>query len=170
MCLPPRVPPTTCSTPRTSSCASPPSTCSTSHEVRVLQQLEKIRGHISPLSLSLSHDASTRFLFPGEIIDGEAVRDMWKRGTLVGKYVSDFADPFLSGLPKHLVRAGRESGRERERMESVLCCVCVVSCSTLAILPHPSFLLLSERCCPTWVPPPRRQRTTPLPWPQIPSW
>ena len=39
----------------------------------------------------------------GEIIDGEAVADMYKRGSLTGKYVSDFADPFLSGNPKYLV-------------------------------------------------------------------
>lgn len=39
----------------------------------------------------------------GEIIDGEAVRDLWASGELTGKYVSDFADPFLSGHPKHLV-------------------------------------------------------------------
>jgi D-3-phosphoglycerate dehydrogenase len=39
----------------------------------------------------------------GEIIDGEAVLDMYKRGSLTGKYVSDFADPYLSGHPRHLV-------------------------------------------------------------------
>ncbi|KAG2498412.1 hypothetical protein HYH03_003671 [Edaphochlamys debaryana] len=39
----------------------------------------------------------------GEIIDGEAVADLYKSGALTGKYVSDFADPFLSGHPKHLV-------------------------------------------------------------------
>lgn len=39
----------------------------------------------------------------GEIIDGEAVRDMYNSGKLTGKYVSDFACPFLSGHPKHLV-------------------------------------------------------------------
>ena len=39
----------------------------------------------------------------GEIIDGEAVADMYKRGSLTGKYVSDFADPNLSGHPRHLV-------------------------------------------------------------------
>jgi hypothetical protein len=33
---------------------------------------------------------------------------MWKDGTLTGKYVSDFADPFLSGHPRHLVRKGRK--------------------------------------------------------------
>ena len=38
-----------------------------------------------------------------EIIDGEAVLDMYKRGSLTGKYVSDFANPHLSGHPKHLV-------------------------------------------------------------------
>ena len=38
-----------------------------------------------------------------EIIDGEALRDMYKAGRLTGKYISDFADPFLSGHPKHLV-------------------------------------------------------------------
>ncbi len=31
----------------------------------------------------------------GEIIDGEAVRDLWASGALTGKYISDFADPFL---------------------------------------------------------------------------
>ncbi len=39
----------------------------------------------------------------GEIIDGEAVKDMYNNGQLTGKYVSDFADPFLSGHPRHLV-------------------------------------------------------------------
>uniref|UniRef100_A0A7S0RH56 Phosphoglycerate dehydrogenase n=1 Tax=Chlamydomonas leiostraca TaxID=1034604 RepID=A0A7S0RH56_9CHLO len=39
----------------------------------------------------------------GEIIDGEAVRDMYTSGRMTGKYVSDFADPFLSGHPRHLV-------------------------------------------------------------------
>ncbi|KAG2434635.1 hypothetical protein HXX76_007529 [Chlamydomonas incerta] len=39
----------------------------------------------------------------GEIIDGEALLDMYKSGRLTGKYISDFADPFLSGHPKHLV-------------------------------------------------------------------
>eukprot|EP00798_Chlamydomonas_sp_ICE-L_P022426 gene22426-29538_t len=39
----------------------------------------------------------------GEIIDGEAVLDMYKRGTLKGKYISDFADEFLAGHPRHLV-------------------------------------------------------------------
>lgn len=39
----------------------------------------------------------------GEIIDGEAVNDMYKRGSLTGKYVSDFADPYLQGNPRHLV-------------------------------------------------------------------
>ncbi|KAG2492025.1 hypothetical protein HYH03_009754 [Edaphochlamys debaryana] len=39
----------------------------------------------------------------GEIIDGEALADMYKSGRMTGKYVSDFADPFLSGHPKHLV-------------------------------------------------------------------
>lgn len=32
---------------------------------------------------------------PARIVDGEAVRDMWDRGRLRGKYVSDFADPAL---------------------------------------------------------------------------
>lgn len=39
----------------------------------------------------------------GEIIDGEAVKDYYNNGTLTGKYVSDFADPFLQGHPRHLV-------------------------------------------------------------------
>lgn len=39
----------------------------------------------------------------GEIIDGEAVKDLFNNGTLTGKYVSDFADPFLQGHPRHLV-------------------------------------------------------------------
>lgn len=37
-----------------------------------------------------------------EIIDGEAVKDMYNSGALTGKYVSDFADPFLSGHPRYL--------------------------------------------------------------------
>jgi len=39
----------------------------------------------------------------GEIIDGEAVKDMWNSGKLTGKYISDFADPYLQGHPKHIV-------------------------------------------------------------------
>lgn len=39
----------------------------------------------------------------GEIIDGEAVRDMYNSGALTGKYISDFADPYLQGHAKHLV-------------------------------------------------------------------
>ena len=38
-----------------------------------------------------------------EIIDGEAVLDMYKRGSLTGKYVSDFSNPHLTGHPRHLV-------------------------------------------------------------------
>ncbi|GLC46137.1 hypothetical protein PLESTB_001194100 [Pleodorina starrii] len=39
----------------------------------------------------------------GEIIDGEALLDMYKSGRMTGKYVSDFADQYLSGHPKHIV-------------------------------------------------------------------
>ncbi|GLI61317.1 hypothetical protein VaNZ11_003673 [Volvox africanus] len=38
-----------------------------------------------------------------EIIDGEALFDMYKSGRMTGKYVSDFADPYLSGHPRHIV-------------------------------------------------------------------
>ncbi|KAG1673566.1 hypothetical protein FOA52_003866 [Chlamydomonas sp. UWO 241] len=39
----------------------------------------------------------------GEIIDGEAVRDLWADGKMTGKYISDFADAALSGHPRHVV-------------------------------------------------------------------
>jgi len=39
----------------------------------------------------------------GEIIDGAAVRSGYDKGTLTGKYISDFSDPDLLGHPRHLV-------------------------------------------------------------------
>eukprot|EP00798_Chlamydomonas_sp_ICE-L_P003150 gene3150-13162_t len=39
----------------------------------------------------------------GEIIDGEAMKDMFDNGQLTGKYISDFADEALGGHPRHLV-------------------------------------------------------------------
>ncbi|KAG1673575.1 hypothetical protein FOA52_003875 [Chlamydomonas sp. UWO 241] len=38
-----------------------------------------------------------------EIIDGEALKDMWRGGRMTGKYISDFADPYLQGKPQHIV-------------------------------------------------------------------
>lgn len=37
------------------------------------------------------------------LLDYLAVPSLLRRVQLTGKYVSDFADPFLSGHPKHLV-------------------------------------------------------------------
>lgn len=38
-----------------------------------------------------------------EIIDGKAVKELWDSGKITGKYISDFADPDLSGHARYLV-------------------------------------------------------------------
>mmetsp|Transcript_14062 Transcript_14062/g.35234 ORF Transcript_14062/g.35234 Transcript_14062/m.35234 type:complete len:517 (-) Transcript_14062:199-1749(-) len=39
----------------------------------------------------------------GEIVDGAALKSAWDSGAITGKYMSDFADPYLLGQDKHIV-------------------------------------------------------------------
>ena len=39
----------------------------------------------------------------GEIVDGAALKAAWDNGSITGKYVSDFADPYLLDCDKHVV-------------------------------------------------------------------